>query len=455
MASESLCQINRAKVRLLRQQEEEAFAIRTKGSARLAARAKAHLPGSVPMAWMRGLYRTPPLYVTYGKGARFYDVDGNSYLDFNVADLSMTMGFGPKPIVEAVSRQIADGSQFLLANEDSIQVAEELAERNGLPFWQFTLSASGANTEVIRIARFVTKRKKIIIFEGHYHGHIEETLVKRQDDQVVPGLLGLPHDAGANTIILPFNDLDAVEAALKPEDVALIITEPALTNCNVILPKHDYLEGLRRLTIQYGTLLCFDEAHSYQFAYGGLVRDWELECDFHVLGKGLGTGISFALYGMTSEIGEIVDRHLDIDVGPAGLATGGTTYASAMAVAAAKAALFHVLTPEKYQCVQRLGKRLSKGLERVFADYSLPWTAFHLGPRSGYCMDLALPVDFKQAKLSLDYEMIDARRVFMANRDHWDAVASAGPQASFAHHEDDVDAYLSVAEDFVAALVSR
>lgn len=454
MASESRCQISRARVRQLRQQEEESFAIRTKESARLAARAKAHLPGSVPMAWMKGLYRTPPLYVTYGKGACFFDVDGNSYLDFNVADLSMTMGFGPKPIVEAVSRQIAEGSQFLLANEDSIEVAEELAERNGLPFWQFTLSASGANTEVIRIARFVTKRSKIIVFEGHYHGHIEETLVEREDDQVVPGLLGLPHDAGANTIILPFNDLDAVEAALKPEDVALIITEPALTNCNVILPKQDYLEGLRRLTNQYGTLLCFDEAHSYQFAYGGLVRDWELECDFHVLGKGLGTGISFALYGMTSEIGEIADRHLDIDVGPAGLATGGTTYASAIAVAAAKAALFHVLTPDKYQCVQGLGRRLSRGLERVFSDHSLPWRAFHLGPRSGYCMDLDLPIDYRQAKLSLDSELIDTRRVFMANRGLWDAVASAGPQASFAHHEDDVDTYLSAAEDFVAALVS-
>ena len=273
MPSEFVRQVSDARVRKLRQQEEQSFAIRTKASARLAARAKAHLPGGVPMAWMKGLYRTPPLYVTHGEGPRFFNVDGNSYLDFNVADLSMTMGFGPKSIVEALSRQIAEGSHFLLANEDSIEVAEELAKRNGLPFWQFTLSASGANTEVIRIARFVTKRSKIIVFEGHYHGHIEETLVEREGKKVVPGLLGLLHDAGSNTIILPFNDLDAVETALKSEDVALINTEPALTNCNVILPKCGYLEGLRHLTNQYGTLLGFDEAHSYQFAYGGLVRD--------------------------------------------------------------------------------------------------------------------------------------------------------------------------------------
>jgi glutamate-1-semialdehyde aminotransferase len=405
------------------------------------------------MAWMKGLYRTPPLYVTHGQGARFFDVDGNGYLDFNVADLSMTMGFGPTPIVEAVSRQVGEGAHFLLATEDSLEVAEELARRNGLPFWQFTLSASGANTEVIRIARFVTRREKIIVFEGHYHGHLDETLVTHDDGKVAPGLLGLPANSGTNTIILPFNDLDAVEAALMSEDVALVITEPALTNCNLLLPQPGFLEGLRGLTKRFGTLLCFDEAHSYQFAYGGLVRDWKLACDFHVLGKGLGTGISFAPYGMSSKIGEICERHLDTDVGPAGLATGGTTYASAIAIAAAKAALFEVLTPEGHKRVQDLGTRLAKGLDRVFAENSLPWTAFHLGPRAGYCMAPNLPLDYSQAKLSLDNELVDTRRVFMANRGIWDAVASAGPQASFAHCGDDIDAYLSAAGAFFSTLL--
>jgi glutamate-1-semialdehyde aminotransferase len=411
------------------------------------------MPGGVPMAWMKGLYRTPPLYVTHGQGARFFDVDGNGYLDFNVADLSMTMGFGPTPIVEAVSRQVGEGAHFLLATEDSLEVAEELARRNGLPFWQFTLSASGANSEVIRIARFATRREKIVVFEGHYHGHLDETLVERNDGQVRPGLLGLPAHSGANTIILPFNDLDAVEAALKSEDVALVMTEPALTNCNLVLPQSGFLEGLRALTKQFGTLLCFDEAHSYQFAYGGLVRDWELACDFHVLGKGLGTGVSFAIYGMSSEIGEICERHLDSDAGPAGLATGGTTYASAIAIAAAKAALFQVMTPEGYKRIQDLGTRLAKGLDGVFAAHSLPWTAFHLGPRAGYCMTPDLPLDYSQAKLSLDNELIDTRRVFMANRGIWDAVASAGPQASFAHGDADIDVYLSAADEFFSMLL--
>jgi glutamate-1-semialdehyde aminotransferase len=452
MMSEKNCPISREAVQRLRQREDATFAARTKRSAERTARARAHMPGGVPMAWMKGLYRTPPLYVTHGEGARFFDVDGNGYLDFNVADLAMTMGYGPGPIVEAVSRQVAEGALFLLATEDSAEVAEELARRGGLPFWQFTLSASGANSEVMRIARFATGREKILVFEGHYHGHIDETLVEEDGGRVAPALLGLPANAGAATIILPFNDLDAVEATLKSEDVALIITEPALTNCNLLLPQPGFLEGLRRLTEQYGTLLCFDEAHSYQFAYGGLVGDWALDCDFHVLGKGLGTGISFALYGMSSEIAALAERHPYSEVGPAGLATGGTTYASALAAAAAKAALFQVLTPENHRRIQGLGTALAKGLEEVFAAHALPWRAFHLGPRSGYCMTLELPLNFRQAKGSLDSELVDTRRVFMANRGIWDAVAVAGPQASFAHGDADIDEYLSAADAFFAAL---
>ncbi len=453
MISDGIYPFTQARVHRLRQDEDAAFARRTPLSARAVARAEAHMPGGVPMGWMRGLYRTSPLYISHGEGAAFFDLDGNRYLDFNVADLAMTMGFGPAPIVEAVSRQVARGAHFLLATEDALAVAEELGRRNGLPYWQFTLSASGANAEVIRIARFVTGRQKIVVFQGHYHGHLDETLVEKKEGRTAPSLLGLPTDAGANTIVLPFNDLRAVEAVLKSAQVALVLTEPALTNCNILLPQPGFLEGLRELTGETGTLLCFDEAHSYQFAYGGLVRDWGLKCDFQVLGKGLGSGISFALYGMSAKIGKIVARHVDSDDGPAGLATGGTTYASAIAAAAARAALFEVLTEENYRRVRELGSHLAGGLDEIFARCGLPWRAFHLGPRAGYCMRPELPINYQEAKASLDNGLIDTRRVFMANRGIWDAVASAGPQASFAHCEEDIDTYLATAAAFFEALL--
>jgi glutamate-1-semialdehyde 2,1-aminomutase len=169
--------INRQRLAALRLCEDQKFAHRTIRSRSLQMKAMAHLPLGVPMSWTCGLYRTPPIYISEGKGASFIDVDGNTYLDFNLCDLSMTIGYGNETVAEALGAQASRGAHFRLPTEDALVVSKILAERMGLPFWQFTLSASGSNTEVIRIARFMTKRPRIVIFGGHYHGHIEETLV--------------------------------------------------------------------------------------------------------------------------------------------------------------------------------------------------------------------------------------------------------------------------------------
>ena len=445
---------NREKLAAIREREDKQFRSRTPRSAELHRRASKHMPGGVPMSWHSGFYRTAPIFVDRGEGAQFFDVDGNNYLDFNVCDLSMTMGYGSKPIVEAVAKQVARGAQFLLPTEDAIAVSEILAERTNVPAWQFTLSASGANTEVLRIARFMTGRSKVLVFGGHYHGNIDETLVHTDGDIVEPGMLGLPSDAAANTIVVPFNSIDALENALKEKDVALVLTEPALTNCNVIMPESGYLSAVRELTLEYGSMLCLDEAHTFQFAYGGLVGDGQLETDFVVLGKGLGSGIGFGLYGMSAAIADVFEKHIDVDIGPTGIATGGTLYGNAIALAAAKAALVDVLTVEAYDRASARGEQLADGLDQIFANRGLPWMAFRLGPRSGYCLSEKLPIDFDEAKVSLDYDFIDTRRAFMANRGIWDAIASAGPQISFVHSEEDVNSYLAVADQFLDEMLS-
>ena len=447
--------IDRQVLAELRVREERAFAARTPLSAALRLRALAHLPNAVPMAWMAGLYPTAPIYAASGSGARFCDIDGNEYTDFNVDDLSMCAGFGPPAVVAAVSRQVAAGAHFLLATEDAVVVAEQLADRVGLPFWQMTLSATGANTEVLRLARLATGRQRLVVFGGHYHGHLDETLVHLVDGRPEPEGEGLPATAAANTRVLPFNDLAVLEAELATESVALVLTEPALTNCNVVLPESGFLAGVRALTERYGTLLCLDEAHTFQFAHGGLTRAWQLATDFVVLGKGLGTGISFGFYGMSEPLARLVSRHLATDRGPRGLATGGTTYASALALAAARAALEELLRPEDYARIARLGTRLADGLEERMIARGLPWRAFRLGPRSGYCLAPTLPRNGAQAAESLDGELIDARRIYMANRGIWDAVQSAGPQVSLAHVQADVDCYLEVAGTFLDELVAR
>ncbi|WP_187679878.1 aminotransferase class III-fold pyridoxal phosphate-dependent enzyme [Pseudomonas sp. N40(2020)] len=406
------------------------------------------------MAWMVSLNRFNPPFIRSAAGAVFTDVDGNDYLDFNVADLSMTMGYGPAPVVRAVSRQVLEGAQFLLPTEDALVVCQLLAEQVGLPCWQFTLSASGANIEVMRIARHITGREKIVVFDGHYHGHIDETLVSQGAEGVEHEQLGLPKGSASQTLILPFNDLAALEEVLARRDVALVLTEPALTNCTLVRPTPGYLEGVRRLTAQYGSLLCLDEAHTFQFAHGGLTGSWQLKTDFVVLGKGLGSGIAFALYGMTREIAQHLEHFTDSDIGPPGIATGGTLYASALAVSVARACLEEVLTSDNYQRINHLGARLANGLRRAFATHNLPWLAFQLGPRSGYCLTKELPKNGAEANLSMDAEFIDCRRLFMANRGIWDGILSAGPQVSFVHTESDIDRYVDVATKFLEELFS-
>lgn len=447
--------IDRERLAALRRAEDEAFLRRTPRSRALCDEARAHLPAGVPMTWMAGLYRTPPIYITGGAGARFSDVDGHSFLDFNVCDLSMTLGYGNEAVAAALAAQARRGAQFLLPTEDALVVSRLLAQRMGLPFWQFTLSASGANSEVIRVARFMTGRPRIVIFGGHYHGHLEETLVREADGRSLPDTAGLSPGSAAYTTIVPFNDLAALERTLAIGDVALVLAEPAMTNCNLIMPEPGFHAGLRELTRRHGTLLCIDEAHTFQFAYGGLSNAWQLTPDFIVLGKGFGSGVAFGLYGMSGPVAAGFTANLDVDIGPRGIATGGTTYGSALVVAVARVVLEEILTASAYARVNALGARLADGLEAVFSRYSLPWKAFRCGPRAGYCLEPRLPRNGEEGLRSLDFELIDARRVFMANRNIWDAVAAAGPQASIAHSEADIDTYVDAAAQFLSQVIRQ
>jgi len=445
--------IDRGRLNALRRDEDQQFLSRTRRSQALCQKGLRNMPHGVPMSWMAGLYRTAPIYIAHGSGASFTDVDGNAYLDFNLCDLSMTIGYGNAIVADALAQQARRGTQFLLPTEDAIEVTRLLSERMGLPFWQFTLSASGANTEVIRIARLMTGRRRIVIFGGHYHGHIEETLVRSENGQTVPDTAGLSPGSAAHTTIVPFNDLVTLEQTLSRGDVALVLTEPVLTNCNLVQPSPEFHAGVRELTRRHGVLLCIDEAHTFQFAFGGLTRAWGLRPDFVTAGKGFGSGVAFGLYGMSHAVAECFERNFDSDVGPRGIATGGTTYASALAMAAAKAVLEQIFTEDAYRQLSSLGDQLADGLDAIFKRRGLPWTAFRCGPRSGFCLEPSLPRTGDEGVNSLDAELIDARRVFMANRGIWDAVLSAGPQVSIAHTSTDVETYLQVVDEFLGCLV--
>ena len=433
------------------EREAAVFRSRTRKSAALRARARETMPHGVPMAWMAGFYGHPPIFVVGGQGGAFEDADGNHFVDFNLADLSNTIGYGANAVSKRLAAQAARGLQFLLPGEDAIAVAEELRRRTGLPFWQFTLSASGANTEVIRIARAFPGRDRIVVFEGKYHGHIDPTMA--DGDQ--PEAMGVSANATRDTVVIPFNDPDALEMALRDGDVALVMTEPALTNCGLVLADSGYLETVRELCRAAGTLLCLDETHTWQFGFGGMIKALGLEADFVTLGKGLGTGAPLGAYGIGADLAAFIERNCeDNSTGRRGLALGGTTYASALSMAAVRAGLEEILTLEDYARTAALGTRLADGIDTMMARHGLPGRAFRHGPRSGFCLTPDLPRNYREAIPSLDPAFSAARRLFMANRGLWDAITTAGPQASFAHSPGDIEHYLEIAEAFLAQVVA-
>ncbi len=440
--------IDGQKLRMIHEREMRHFTDMIPKSIDLGKRAGKSQPNAVPMAWMAGLYEHPPMYVTQGDGAYFDDVDGNRYLDMNQADLAAALGFAPPAITDALAARAAKGSSFLLPTEDGIVATELLAERSGLPFWQFTGSASASNAEIIRLARVATGRNILVMFEGKYHGHLDDTLVADEGGEIVAEGIGLAKGALEGARVIPFNDLDALEAALAPGDVACVMAEPMLTNTNIVFPDDGFWAEVRRMTRENGVLLLMDEAHTNAFAYGGLTRLWSIEPDLQTLGKGLGSGFPFGAYGMSEELAAISERHLDRDR-TGGLMIGGTTYASALGMAVARVSLETCLTEHAYADNAERGEQLGVGLEAIFRERGFEWRAPRIGGRSGWILSADLPRTASEAAFSLYPDFTTAKRLFMLTHGVWEAISSAGPAASFSHTAADVELYLDVSAAFL------
>jgi glutamate-1-semialdehyde 2,1-aminomutase len=436
--------VDPARVAGLKEREDAAFVAGRPRSRELWATGRKVMPNGVPMSWLRTSYDHPPMFVESAEGSRLRDVDGHEYADFNIADMSMFTGYGPAPVVAAVSRQVARGSQYLLPTEDSVWVAGELARRYGLPLWQFTLAATSANTEVIRIARTLTGREQVLFFDGKYHGHFDDVLVELEDGRLVPEEGGLPHDVTSRTRVVPFNDLGALERALESREVAVVITEPALTNnVGLLLPDAGFHDGLREVTRRTGTLLAYDETHTQVVGPGGLTRRWGLAADFVTVGKSIAAGIPLGAYGMTEEVAEVLQRPGGRDDAKPQVAVGGTLFGNPLSMAAARATMGEVLTDAAYAHSQRLGARLADGLSSVVSAAGLAWTTHRFWPRSGLSFSPAMPRTAAEAVADLDVPLRRLMRVYLANRGVWDAIVGAGPTCSVAATDDDVDAYLS------------
>ncbi len=445
--------IDPARVRELQTIEDARFVVERPASRERLERARSTMPRGVPMAWMDDLYEHPPVWVAHGEGSSFTDVDGHTYVDMYVADMSAFCGHASPPVVEAVARQMRLGNQFLLPGDDAIPVAEHLAARYGMPKWQFTLSATQANTEVIRLAREATGRQVVLVFDGKYHGLEDATLVVLEDGTVVPEYDGLSSGIAGQTRVIAFNDVGALETALAPGDVALVLAEPAMTNVGFILPEDGFHQTLRRLTREAGTLLAIDETHTLVTAYGGLSRVWDLEPDLFTVGKAIAAGVPLGAYGMTDQLSSLIappeESHVISGAVVAEVATGGTLFANALSMAAGRAALTEVLTADAFERTGELGRRMAAGLRGSIAEAGLPWSVVQEGGHACYFFEPEVPRNGAQSRAADDPQLRALIRVFMANRGVWESGWWLGPTVSVAHTEADIDRYIAVFAEFL------
>jgi len=411
----------------------------------LQARAREHMPNGTPMAWMAS-DNDQPIYIDHGQGPGFTDVDGFTYVDFNASDLAMFCGHAVPEIVRAVQDRAARSTQFLLPTEDSIAVAEELARRYPhQTHWQFTLSATQANTEAIRLARAVTNRDVVVLFEGHYHGHFEEGLVDRDEHAQHPLQRGLSKGVTGRVRIAQFNDADTLADALASGDVALVLTEPVMSNgIHLLAPVDGWHDDLRRLTREHGTLLALDETHSHVIGEGGATGLLGLEPDMLTIGKAVAGGIPMGAYGVTPSLATELDVERNV-------ATGGTLFGNPLSAAAARAALTEVLTPAAYARAAAAGARLADGIHDAIARSGLPWTTIRFGPRSGQWYGPE-PRTGAEAHALVDMELTRLLRIWMANRGIWEALPGAGPTCPVPTTEADVDRYLDAYGELLATL---
>jgi glutamate-1-semialdehyde 2,1-aminomutase len=432
------------------QREEAVFRSRIPKSVGLGSKARQVMPSGVPMAWMAGFYRTPPPWVSRGQGATFTDVDGNRYLDFNVGDMSSVLGYAHPRLTRVIAEQAARGVQMFLPVESALAVCDQLRLRFGLPMWQFTTSASTANLEALRIARAATGRQGILLFDGKFHGMLDETLWAEEGAGLVPESLGVAAAPPPDLAVVDFNDLDAAERVLSAGRTAAVLTEGVLTNCGTVLPDAGFLPGLRDACTRHGTLLIIDETHTQFDLYGGAVARYGLAPDMVTGGKGIAGGIPIGAYGMTAELGALLELNLgDETWSVPGIALGGTLFANALSLACAEVVLTELMRPADYDQMVALGGRLADGIESAARERGLTWRAHRFGARTGYCLLPELPRTARDAHASLDPLFTDTRRVYFANRGVWDAISSSGPHPGFSHESSDVDVYLGILDDFL------
>ena len=461
MTSLSPAGVDPARVGTLLERELETFADRHPRTRSLHERARESLLDGVPMSWMVKWAGPFPLFLESASGAHATCADGHDYADLCLGDTGAMAGHGPAPVIEAVERQLRRGITTMLPTEDAAWVGTELARRFGLPSWQFTLTATDANRFSLRIARAITGRPLVAVHEWCYHGSVDESFAVLDGSAADPfetrrvvtrgGNTGPAVDPASTTRVVPFNDLDALDVALRDGQVAALLIEPALTNVGIVLPEPGYLEGVRELTRRHGTILIHDETHTICAGPGGVTGAGGHTPDMLVIGKTIGGGIPVAAYGLSDEVADrlrAVDAYKDSDVG----GIGGTLAGYALSMAAARATLGEVLTEGAFERMIPLAARWADGVDAVIARHGAPWSVTRLGARAEYHFMPDPPRDGAEQIAHVDTDLERLLHLWVMNRGVLMTPFHNMALMSPATTEVDVDRHTAAFDEALAAL---
>ena len=410
--------IDPERVRALAERERDTYIQRNPKSKAQAQRAAHHLMFGVPLHWMNDWGTPFALQVAGAQGAHLTDVDGHELADFCLGDTGAMFGHSPDVVAQALRAQSSRGYTTMLANEDAAVVAETLAERFGLPQWQFAMTATDANRFVLRWVRAATQRKVLLVFNGCYHGTVDDVFVDLVEGQAVQrdSLLGQVQDLTQTTRVIEFNDLAALEAALAPGDVACVLAEPVMTNIGMVLPRPGFWEAAIELIHRHGSLLVLDETHTISSGPGGYARANDLVPDAVVVGKPLGGGMPCAAYGFSSELAaraEAAKRKAP----PGHSGIGTTLTANLLAMTAMRATLTQLMTPSVYALMLALASHLSEGLHHAIAWHGVPWCVTQVGARVEFQFCTVAPVNGTEAGKAMDPELEHAIHLYLLNRE--------------------------------------
>ncbi len=455
----SVATLDRARIRELTEREEARLNERTPASARMFERARRTLTGGVASSYQ--LHDPWPIYLSHGRGQWVWDVDGNELRDFHNAFGSMVQGHAHPAISRALEERLRLGTHFAAPTEDAVVVAEELARRFGLPKWRYCNSGSEATMDAIRIARGLTGRETVLKIFGSYHGHHDGMMVSigvaydeigdREHLASLPYGAGIPQAVVDLTVAVPFNDAEAMERRierLKREGrlPACVIMEAAMMNLGVVLPEPGYLQGVREITRHHGIVLIFDEVKTgLAIAAGGATERFGVTPDLVTLAKTLGGGLPTAAIGGTEDAMSAVEDGRVYQV--------GTYNGNPLAMAAARASLLEVLTPDAYELLDRLNDRLLLGCTAVVERHGLPGYSVGVGAKGCVTFSPQRIVDYETFKGHQDVEATELAWIYNMNRGIFMTPGREEEWTlSVAHTEEDVDAYVAVFDEMATEL---